>query len=47
MQWGGFYVGGQLGYGVSSVDFSHATQSPVANLLQQTALENDVQPSSW
>jgi outer membrane immunogenic protein len=46
-QWGGFYVGGQVGAGFSSVDFSQSTQSPIANVLQQTALENVVQPSTW
>jgi outer membrane immunogenic protein len=46
-RWGGFYFGGQLGTGFSSVDFSDSTQGLVAHMLRETALENNVQPSTW
>jgi outer membrane immunogenic protein len=46
-RWSGFYVGGQVGYGVASMDFSHATQDLVAHELRTTALENEQQLSTW
>jgi len=46
-QWEGFYVGGQLGYGYSSHDFSQATQPLIALMLRETVLENEQQPSIW
>jgi outer membrane immunogenic protein len=39
--------GGQLGAGVTSVDFSQATQSMIAQILQNTALENEGRVSTW
>ena len=39
----GIYVGGQVGVGVASVDFSQTTQS----VLQQTALQNEAAVSTW
>jgi len=43
----GVYVGGQVGASASSVDFSLATQSVIAQMLQQTALENEAAVSTW
>jgi opacity protein-like surface antigen len=45
--WGGFYVGGQVGFGVTSADFSTTTQDLVAHELRQLALENEQSVSSW
>ncbi len=45
--WTGFYVGGQWGYTDGNADFSRATSGPVAFVLRDTALENNVQPSAW
>jgi opacity protein-like surface antigen len=47
MRWSGFYFGGQVGYGHSTMDFSEATQSLVAFALRELALENEVHPSTW
>lgn len=44
-QWGGFYAGGQLGYGFASVDFAQSTQPLIAHMLRELALLNVV--SSW
>jgi len=46
-RWGGLYFGGQLGFGVASVDFSGATQELVAHLLRNTELQNEQIPSTW
>src|SRR2546423_14813826 len=46
-RWAGIYVGGQLGAGVTSVDFSQATQSIIAQMLQVSALEDEGQVSTW
>jgi opacity protein-like surface antigen len=46
-RWDGFYIGGQLGFGVASVDFARTTQPVVAYLLRETALENEQHPSDW
>jgi len=40
-------VGGQLGAGVTSVDFSQATESIIAQMLQASALETEGQVSTW
>jgi opacity protein-like surface antigen len=45
--WTGFYIGGQLGYGSASGDFSNATASIVSYALRITTLETDFDPSSW
>jgi outer membrane immunogenic protein len=46
-RWSGFYAGGQLGFGVASMDFGGATQDLVAHELRELALENEVHPSGW
>jgi outer membrane immunogenic protein len=45
--WAGVYIGGQVGYSESSVDFSNSAQQLVANLLRLTLIENEFQVSSW
>jgi outer membrane immunogenic protein len=45
--WGGFYVGGQVGFGVTSTDFATATQDLVAHELRQLALEASQSVSMW
>jgi outer membrane immunogenic protein len=46
-RWSGVYVGGQIGYGNASADFSGATQAPIAYNLRELALENEDQVSQW
>src|SRR4051812_34214319 len=49
--WSGFYVGGQAGYGGANVNFAGATQSLLAMILQQLAIEDTANvnppPSQW
>jgi outer membrane immunogenic protein len=45
--WTGFYVGGQVGYGDASGDFSGATSGIIAEALRVTTLESEFSPSSW
>jgi opacity protein-like surface antigen len=45
--WGGLYVGGQLGYGFSSVDFAPSTQPLIAHMLRDTQLEAEDQVSTF
>jgi opacity protein-like surface antigen len=46
-RWSGFYVGGQVGWGVASMNFATATQDLVAHALRNLALENEQHPSQW
>ncbi len=43
----GIYAGGQVGVGVTSVDFWQGTQSVIAQMLQVTALQNEAAVSTW
>jgi outer membrane immunogenic protein len=45
--WQGFYIGGQAGYGTSTMNFSGATRTIAAHLLSGTAIENLGGVSSW
>jgi outer membrane immunogenic protein len=45
--WSGFYVGGQVGYGWASTDFSGSTASQIAYVLRETDLETSIAPSQW
>jgi len=45
--WSGFYVGGQIGFGNATGDFSNATSSSIAYILRDTALEYEFSPSSY
>jgi opacity protein-like surface antigen len=47
VNWQGFYVGGQGGFGTTDMDFTGATQSVAQKLLVNTALENSGGISSW
>jgi opacity protein-like surface antigen len=47
VNWQGFYVGGQAGYGVSDMNFKNATTSTVERLLVNTAIENEMAVSTW
>jgi outer membrane immunogenic protein len=47
LRWSGVYVGGQVGYGNSSMDFKDATQSLLAFSLRELALESEQHPSTW
>lgn len=46
-RWSGFYAGGQGGYSSASVNFSGGVQDLVANILRNTIVENEFQPSHW
>jgi opacity protein-like surface antigen len=46
-RWSGFYVGGQIGYGVSSLDFSGTTEDLIAHMLRNTQLQAEQVPSTW
>src|ERR1700723_76231 len=46
-RWSGFYVGGQVGYGWASTDFSGSTSSIIAYVLRETDLQNSIAPSQW
>jgi opacity protein-like surface antigen len=47
VNWQGFYVGGQAGYGASDMNFTNATKSTVAKLLAYTTIESEMAVSSW
>jgi len=47
VNWSGFYVGGQGGYGTSDMNFTNATRTDAARLLDGLALEAAGQVSSW
>jgi outer membrane immunogenic protein len=46
-RWSGFYVGGQVGWGIASMNFATATQDLVAHELRNLALEDQQHPSQW
>lgn len=45
--WQGFYVGGQFGAGFSNMDFTGANESLTAQLLANTAIQNEFSVSRW
>ncbi len=47
VNWQGFYVGGQAGYGSSDVNFSGSNQSLTATMLANTVIENELGVSQW
>jgi opacity protein-like surface antigen len=47
MRWDGFYFGGQLGVANADTDFSNTTSSFVSYSLRNTALQDQIQPSTW
>ena len=46
-RWSGFYVGGQVGFGGTNMNFEGATQPLIAYVLRTTALESQQTPSQW
>jgi outer membrane immunogenic protein len=47
VNWEGFYVGGQAGYGNSDMNFSGATKTVAAHLMSGLEMEQQQQISSW
>jgi outer membrane immunogenic protein len=47
MRWSGFYGGANVGYGMSNMDFSRATQALAAFELRVLTLENEQHVSQW
>jgi outer membrane immunogenic protein len=45
--WSGLYVGGQVGYAASGVNFSNGVSQLVANILRFTTVQDEFQPSQW
>ena len=46
-RWSGFYVGAQIGYGVTGADFVTSTNDLVAHMLRNSELESEQFPSNW
>jgi len=47
INWEGFYVGGQAGYGSSDKNFNGSTSTMTAALLADTLIESAMQVSQW
>jgi opacity protein-like surface antigen len=47
VNWQGFYVGGQAGYGASDVNFVNSTKGVVEQLLANTTIQNEMSISTW
>jgi opacity protein-like surface antigen len=47
VNWQGFYIGGQAGYGSADMDFSRANSGQIARLLENTVIENGMGVSQW
>jgi outer membrane immunogenic protein len=47
VNWEGFYVGGQAGYGSSDENFNGSTSNMIAALLANTTIESEMQVSQW
>jgi outer membrane immunogenic protein len=47
VNWQGFYIGGQGGYGSSDENFNGTTTNMIAALLANTNIESEMQVSSW
>jgi outer membrane immunogenic protein len=46
-RWDGFYIGGQVGYANSGINFSKGVEDLIANLLRDTTVEAEFRPSDW
>ena len=46
-RWSGFYIGGQIGYGVAGTDFVSSTSDLVSHMLRNSQLEAEQFPSTW
>ncbi|MCP9629645.1 outer membrane beta-barrel protein [Rhodopseudomonas palustris] len=47
VNWQGFYVGGQGGYGTSDMDFTNSTSNIASRMMALTTIENEYQVSQW
>ncbi len=47
VNWGGFYVGGQFGYGSSNESFTGSTQNMLQSLLNNTIIEEEMGVAEW
>jgi len=47
VNWRGFYVGGQYGYGSSDENFNGSTSNMISSLLADTLIENEMGVSQW
>jgi opacity protein-like surface antigen len=47
VNWQGYYIGGQAGYGSADMDFSRANSGQIARLLANTVIESGMQVSQW
>jgi outer membrane immunogenic protein len=47
VNWQGFYIGGQAGYGSSDENFNGATTNQIATMLVDTTIENEYHVSQW
>jgi outer membrane immunogenic protein len=47
VNWQGFYLGGQAGYGTSNMNFTGSTKNTAARLLSGLEMESEQQVSSW
>jgi outer membrane immunogenic protein len=47
VNWQGYYIGGQAGYGSSDENFNGSTSNMIAALLANTTIEAEMQVSRW
>ena len=47
VNWQGYYIGGQAGYGASDENFNGATSNMIAALLANTTIESEMGVSRW
>jgi outer membrane immunogenic protein len=47
VNWEGFYIGGQAGYGSTDENFTGATNTQIARLVAYTTIENEYHISQW
>ncbi|QWG17501.1 outer membrane beta-barrel protein [Bradyrhizobium sediminis] len=47
VNWQGYYIGGQAGYGSSDENFNGSTSNMTAALLANTTIESEMQVSRW
>lgn len=47
VNWQGFYIGGQAGYGFSDENFRGSTRTLLASLLANTTVESEMAVSQW
>jgi opacity protein-like surface antigen len=47
VNWQGYYIGAQAGYGSADMDFSRANSGQISRLLENTVIENGMGVSQW